>query len=396
MKKKIVFVIPSLDAGGGEKSLVNLLNTIDYSKYEVDLLAFQKKGLFLQSIPKQVTLLTIEGNYTAFTGELANSILTFLKSGKWNLAFHRVIYTLKNKWIKNKGFAEQSSWKNLSKAIPVLQKDYDVAIGFLEKSSNYFTVDRIKAIKKIGWIHTNYSKSGMKPSFDLSYFEKLDYVVTVSNECEIDLQNNFPSLKNKFSVIHNIVSATLIHQLANETPSVNVNQDKFTIVTVARLSHEKGCDIAVECCKILVSKGLDVQWLLIGDGNERKNLEEKVSEYGLQTTFIFLGLQSNPYPFVKQATLYVQPSRYEGKSIAIDEAKILQKPIVVTNFDTAKDQLTHLKTGIISVMSPTGLADDILKISQSVAIQKDLMLNLSQENVDSEKEIEKLYALIHA
>ncbi|RAR51146.1 glycosyltransferase [Flavobacterium lacus] len=395
MKKKLLFVIPSLDAGGGEKGLVNLLNTIDFDSYEVDLLAFQPKGLFFSSIPKQVNVLTIQGNYADFTSGLVNSCLTFLKSGKIALIFHRIVYSLKNKLISNTGFAEQSSWKNLRKAIPMQEKNYDVAIGFMEKSCNYYTVDRVNATQIIGWIHTNYSKSGMQPSFDLPYFSRMDFVVTVSHECELDLQVNFPNLPHKFKTIHNIVSAQLIRQLAADKPAVELDWTLFTIITVARLSHEKGCDMAVEACQLLVQKGLDVQWLLIGDGNERHNLAEKVTAYGLQNRFLFLGLQANPYPFVKNSTFYVQPSRYEGKSIAIDEAKILQKPIVVTDFSTAKDQIVHLKNGIISPMDPQGLAEEIFKLYQNKSIQSDLVLNLSHEQIDSELEIEKLYALIH-
>lgn len=395
MKKNLLFVIPSLDAGGGEKSLVNLLNTIDYDQFEVDLVVFQPKGLFLSSIPKQVNLLTIQGNYPAFTSGLLRSCLTFLKSGKLSLVFHRLVYSLKNKLITNKGYAEQSSWKNLSKAIPFLEKKYDAAIGFLEKSSNYYVVDKVKATQKIGWIHTNYSKSGMRAAFDLPYFSAMDFVVTVSNECEIDLQTNFPNITHKFQTIHNIVSAKLIRHLAEEKPDVELDWTKFTIITVARLSHEKGCDMAIEACNILVNRGIAIQWLLIGDGNERKDLEEKVAHYGLQHQFLFLGLKANPYPYVKNASLYVQPSRYEGKSIAIDEAKILQKPILVTDFDTAKDQIIHLKTGIISPMHAENLAEEIFKIFHDTTIQNELMLNLSLENIDSELEIEKLYALIH-
>ena len=395
MKKKLLFVIPSLDAGGGEKSLVNLLNTIDFDRYEVDLLAFQPKGLFLTSIPEQVHILTIKGNYNTFTNGLPAASLAFLKAGRLDLIFHRVVYSIKNKFISSKGYAEQSSWTNLQKAIPQQEKRYDVAIGFLEKSSNYYVVDKVHATQKIGWIHTNYSNSGMKSTFDVPYFSALDCIVAVSQECQADLKVNFPYLSAKFKIIHNIVSANLIRNLAEKNPDTELDWTKFTIITVARLSYEKGCDMAVEACKIVVEKGLNVQWLLIGDGSERKNLEEQVAYNGLQNHFVFLGLQANPYPYIKKASLYVQPSRYEGKSIAIDEAKILRKPIVITDFDTAKDQITHLKNGIISSMNPKSLADEIFKLHQNTAIQNNLIVNLSREQIDSEAEIEKLYALIH-
>ncbi|RXR27736.1 glycosyltransferase [Flavobacterium piscinae] len=395
MKKKLLFVIPSLDAGGGEKSLVNLLNTLDFDCYTVDLLVFQRKGLFLSSIPEAVTLLTPQGHYSVFTGGLVSTCLNLLKSGRISLLFHRLIYSLKTKFIRNKGAAEQSAWLNLREAIPNLENPYDVAIGFLEKSSIYYVVDNVTAKQKIGWIHTNYSQSGMKPSFDLPYFTQLDWVITVSPECVTDLKTTFPTLTSRFAVIHNIVSAKLIRQLATKEPEKVIDWTPFTLITVARLSPEKGCDLAVETCKLLVEQGLDVQWLLIGDGSERLSLEAQVARYGLQKRFLFLGLQANPYSFVQRASVYVQPSRYEGKSIAIDEAKILCKPIVVTNFPTAKDQITHLKTGLISPMHPEDLANEISKIYHSTSLQNDLMLHLSHEHIDSEQEIEKLYALVN-
>ncbi len=395
MKKKLLFVIPSLDAGGGEKSLINLLNTIDFDSCEVDLLLFQRRGLFLSGVPKQVNISSIQGNYVIFTSGLVKSCLKFLGLGRFDLIINRIIYSIKNKFILNKGFAEQSSWENLSKSIQVIEKKYDTAIGFLEKSSNYFVVEKVNATQKIGWIHTNYSKSGMKASFDFVYFSALDHIISVSTECHADLKANFPTLEYKFKIIHNIVSTQLIRKLAEEKPSLEIDWTRLTIITVARLSYEKGCDIAVEACRYLIKKGLDVQWLLIGEGVQRKNLVDRVNEYGIQNRFLFLGLQENPYPFVKKSLIYVQPSRYEGKSIAIDEAKILQKPIVVSDFETAKDQVLHLKNGIISSMCAMNLAEEIFNLCNNTNLRNHLIENLSVECLNSEHEIKKLYALTH-
>jgi len=395
MKKKIAFVIPSLDAGGGEKSLINLLNTIDFNCFEVDVIVFQAKGLFLSSLPNEVHLIPIQGDYASFTLGIPKASLIFLKQGKLGLIFHRIIYTLKNKFITNKSFAEQSSWKNLSKSIAKFSKKYDVAIGFLEKSSNYLAIDKLNATQKIGWIHTNYSKSRMDPSFDLPYFEKMDAIVTVSKECENDLRQNFPFISAKFKVIHNIISPKLIQQLVREPIAISLDWKKINIVTVARLSHEKGCDMALEACKILVEKGLDIFWVIIGDGSERTNLQNKIKQYQLQSNFVLAGLQSNPYPFIQKATIYVQPSRYEGKSIAIDEVKIINKPIIVTNFDTAKDQINHLHNGIICPINPNEIAETIENLMNDEALQEQLRLNLSKEKLDSENEIQKFYSLMY-
>lgn len=157
MKKKILFVIPSLDSGGGEKSLINLLNTIDYNLYEVDLVLFKKKGLFLTLVPENVSITEISGNYIHFSKGLLTSCWYFLMNFNLKLVFFRILFTLKNSWIKNRAVAEQNSWNAMAHSIPVLPKMYDVAVAFLEKSSIYYVVDKVNAAKKIGWIHTNYS-----------------------------------------------------------------------------------------------------------------------------------------------------------------------------------------------------------------------------------------------
>ena len=396
MKKNIVFVIPSLTAGGAEKSLVNLLNTIDYTLFNVDLVLLHKKGIFLSMVPSEVTIVKLNLNYNLFSKELITSSLAFLKFGKFNLIYNRILFFAKNKFTKNKAVAEQNSWKNIQKSIDKLPKKYDVAIGFLEKSSIYFAVDKIDAKVKMGWIHTTYSSSGMNAKFDTNYFEKCNAVIAVSPDCEADLQSNFPNLKNKFKTIYNIVSASVIHNLSNQNcDDVLFSNAQNSIVTVARLSSEKGIDLAVETSKILIKKYINFKWFVIGDGQDRENLEKKIKEYQLQNHFFLIGLKQNPYPYLKLCTLYVQPSQYEGKSMAIEEAKILCKPIVVTNFTTAKDQINHNENGIIAAMNAESLSNEIMNVLQNSNLQEKLRLNLSKEQLGTEQEINKLYEIIN-
>ena len=396
MKKNIVFVIPSLTAGGAEKSLVNLLNTIDYTLFNVDLVLLHKKGIFLSMIPSEVTIVKLNLNYNLFSKELITSTLAFFKLRKFNLIYNRILFFAKNKFTKNKAVAEQNSWKNIQKSIDKLPKKYDAAIGFLEKSSIYFAVDKIDAKVKMGWIHTTYSSSGMNAKFDTNYFEKCNAVIAVSPDCEADLQSNFPNLKNKFKTIYNIVSASVIHNLSNQNcDDVLFSNAQNSIVTVARLSSEKGIDLAVETSKILIKKETNFKWFVIGDGQDRENLENKIKEYQLQNHFFLIGLKQNPYPYLKLCTLYVQPSQYEGKSMAIEEAKILCKPIVVTNFTTAKDQINHNENGIIAAMNAESLSNEIINVLQNSNLQEKLRLNLSKEQLGTEQEINKLYEIIN-
>lgn len=388
--------MPSLSAGGGEKSLVNLLSQIDYSLYDVDLFLFSKTGVFINSIPREVNILDLPDDYKVFTRELKISIKNYLKNGQINLAYSRLMFSVKNRMVKSKAISEQYTWKYQSMSFEILEKEYDVAIGYLEKSSIYFVADKVNAKKKIGWIHTNYSNSGMDCNFDNPYFEKLDYIVTVSEECVKSLKENFPHLKNKIRVIYNVVSPKIINNLANKEIQDNFKYDMgyTNIITVARLSYEKGIDIAIKSCRSLINKGYKIRWYVLGDGSEREKLESLIEGNDLKHNFKLLGIKENPYPYIKKADIYVQPSRYEGKSIAIDEAKILHKPIVVTNFETAKDQINDGENGTIVDMTEEGISDGIEMLIKNIDFKNNLVENLSKEKLGTEEEINKLYQIV--
>lgn len=392
-KKKIAFVIPSLEAGGGEKSLVNLLSVFDFSRFDVDLYVLHQSGMFMKMVPSEVNIVAMNDNFRLFSMPLSDSVLSFIAKGRFDLAIHRFLFFSKSRSIKNKAVAEQKAWKHLRNAVALPKIKYDAAIGYLEKSSVYFAVDCLEADKKIGWIHTRYSTSGMDAEFDRNYFAKLSQIVTVSPECVADLQINFPEAKSKISIIHNILSPDSIRQLA-KMPVDDGSFSENTLITVARLSAEKGIDIAIEAAKLLKDAGVSFQWLVIGDGSERESLQQKIASLGLANHFRLLGVRENPYAYVWRSAIYVQPSRYEGKSISIDEAKILGKPIIVTDFETAPDQITSGQNGLISSMKPEILARDIAALLADVGLQRQFSLHLSKEELGTESEADKLYRII--
>ncbi|WP_368657365.1 glycosyltransferase [Metabacillus halosaccharovorans] len=394
-KKNLLFVMPSLSAGGGEKSLVNLLSQINFDQYNVDLFLFSKKGEFLTLLPREVRVIEPTRNHLIFTTSLKKSVGIFLKNRQYYLAYSRFMFTIKNRMIKNSAISEQYTWKYHGASFDILKKEYDVAIGFLEKSSIYFVVDKVKSKKKIGWIHTNYSNSGMDYKYDSPYFKQLDNIVAVSQECANSLKAQFPHLSNKIKVIFNIVSPEIIRTLSNEEIQDNCLSEKnyISIVTVARLSEEKGIDQAIKSCKILISKGYEIRWYVIGEGNERERLEQIINNNDLNNHFKLLGIKENPYPFINRADIYVQPSRYEGKSIAIDEAKILGKPIIVTNFKTAKDQIANGVNGLIVDMSEEGLSLGVEKLIKEEELKDNLIRNLAKEKLGTEEEIKKVYEM---
>ena len=384
--------MPSLQAGGAEKCLVNLLNEFDYNNYDVDLLLLNKTGIFLKLVPSEVTIETLQNDFVVFSKDVFTSFFTFLRQGKFGLAYSRIAFTLKNRFIKNTGKAEQYSWKDLKKAIPKSQKEYDVAIGFLEKTAIYLTVDCISAKKKIGFINNDYSMLHLDAAFDEPYFNQLDYLFTVSESCEEVLKDTFPNLKSKIKMMYNILSEKAIQNLAAE--KIEGLDTTTNLVTLGRLSHQKGFDIAIKAATILVKNGYNIKWYILGEGEERSALEQLIKENNLIANFILLGIKENPYPYINNATIYVQPSRFEGKSLAIDEAKILHKPILVTNFTSAKDQIESGVNGQIVPLNEEEIANGIIDLIENEALRTTFISNLKKHNYGTESEIKKLYQII--
>lgn len=387
----MLFVMNNLNCGGAEKALVSLLETIDYTMFNVDLFLFKHEGLFFGKIPKQVNVLPEPFEYKYFDMPAKAAVADSLKKRRFDIAASRIQAGFMFKAEKNSAKCEQKVWKPLSRTLKRLNKKYDIAVGFLEKNPIYFCVDKVDAKKKIGFIHTDYDKLGMEPAFDRYYFDQLDRIVSVSEACTEILKRRFPMHKEKIDFMHNIISPTIIKRLAQE--KVGLSFEGITIVSVGRLHPLKGFEMAVEACEILVRSGYDVRWYIVGEGEERSKLEKMIEAKELQGKFVLLGLQANPYPYIRNADIYVQPSRFEGKSIAVDEAKILQKPIVATNFSTVKDQIRHNENGLIVDMTPKALSEGIAKFIEDKPLRDTFIDHLSREQLGTETEIQKFYQL---
>ncbi|SFL10904.1 Glycosyl transferases group 1 [Paenibacillus sp. 1_12] len=393
MKKSVLFVMNNLNCGGAEKALISLLETMDYASYEVDLFLLKHEGLFLNKIPEQVHLLEEPAEYKYFDMPIKQALVACLRKGRLDVVLSRLRAGYIFKSEKNKARSEQMVWKYISKSLKSINKQYDIAVGYLEKNPIYFCVDHVTANKKLGFIHNDYDKLGMDHILDMQYFDKLDHLVTVSEECGNVLKNRFPLYKHKVRVMYNIVSPAAIHKLSLE--EVNMKDEEIKLVSVGRLNRQKGFELAVETCKELVQSGYKVKWYIIGEGEERAMLERLIKVNSLQGIFNLLGIKENPYPYIKEADIYVQPSRFEGKSIAIDEAKILHKPIVITNFSTAKDQITNNENGLIVGMNAASLSIGIQTLIDNEPLRKHLVFNLSKEQLGTESEIHKLYELFN-
>jgi glycosyltransferase involved in cell wall biosynthesis len=382
-----------MEVGGVERSMISMLNNFDYESYDVDVMLYSHTGDFMNLFPNAPNLLTESLPYKTFRLSVGETI----KRGHLSLGLVRLIAKFKASLSKSSeiGYKQmQYMWKYSLPFLPKLEKEYDLAISYLWP--HYFIAKKVKAKTKIAWIHTDFSTVDTDVNMDIEMWDHFQYIVAVSEECKNSFIKKYPSLQNKVIVIENITSPDMVMNLANE--NVNnpmIGDTRFKIITVARLSYAKGIDNAVLALNKLIEKGYkDMVWYVVGYGGDEEIIRELIAKHDLQDHFILLGKQINPYPFIKTADLYVQPSRYEGKAVTVGEAQILSKPVLITNYTTANSQVRNGFDGSICDMSIEGIANGIEKLYKNTIFRNELAQNCLNTNFNNKQELEKLYQLV--
>ncbi|WP_309088649.1 glycosyltransferase [Domibacillus sp.] len=400
MKKDILISVYDMEIGGIERSLINMLESFDYEKYNVDLLIFHHKGDFLTLIPEKVNVLNEINAYSVFR----KPIIHCVKEGHYLTSAIRIISKFaanikanSRKLEEGSGYIQmQLALKYSCYFLPKLKKQYDIAISYAWPHD--ILLKRIKAGKKIAWIHTDYSKLEIDNKVDLNIWTKFDYIVSISEECTKAFLSVYPSLEKKILLVENLTSPAFIKKMAGngqQTARTEVDITDFNLLSVGRLSYVKGFDMAVKALKILHDKGLtNIKWYIIGEGGYKAELEELIRKSNMEKSFILLGKKTNPYPYFKICDLYVQPSRYEGKAVAVTEAKILEKPIVITNYPTAHSQIQDGREGVICELSEKGLAQAIELFFKNNKLKDNLVQNIQNQDYDNKSELNKLYEVI--
>jgi len=389
LKKRLLFVIPTLRMGGAERSIVALLKSLDEEKVEADLFLFEGGGVLQKEVPAWVNIIESDIVSRAMILELRYYLKDLFKSGHIFLGVFRFLLTVRARISKRKYF----NWKNIKNYFQNVKGHYDVAIGYLEGNTDFFVIDKVDADKKIGWIHTDMSKRKILLE-EIEYYKKFDQLVTISEACEQSFVQIIPEISDKIKVIENIVIPEEIYQKAEEFEIQKDDTRRIQIVSIGRLEYEKGIDIAARAAKILADRNVQFCWHIYGEGTMEKDIQHIIDENGLGDCFVLEGQKNNPYPYMKMADILVQPSRNEGKSIVLDEAKILGKAIVVTKYSSVFDQIVDNETGIIVDISAEGIAGGIEKLIADDDLRSKIECNSEKEINDSVKTVDKFYDII--
>lgn len=428
MKKRLLFAIHYLELGGAEISLIGLLQALDYSQYDVDLFVYSHQGELMKYIPQEVNLFPEIPAYAYIERPMRDALL----AGQFGVVFGRLMakgrhsltitltQTLTN--IKALGLRLGSSlglrlgsenqdasifqyvMNGVEPWLPSLKHlgEYDLAVSFL--APHNIVLNKVRAKRKVCWIHTDYSKIGVNAKLELPVWSGYDHIVSISSDVTKAFLSVFPTLKDKIVEIHNILSADFVRSRAEEMTAEEVAHEMpheegvVNLLSVGRFSHAKNYDNVPEICRIINCQlsiiNCQCRWYLIGYGGDEDLIRQRIAETGMEEQVIVLGKKENPYPYIKACDVYVQPSRYEGNAVTVREAQMLCKPVVVTNYATAPSQIQDGLDGIIVPMDNEGCAHGIaqfLRDEMKQLVIKDYLASHDYGNTD---EVKKFYELL--
>lgn len=396
--KKILVVSHALELGGAERSLLGLLESIDTKQYQVDLFLYRHSGELLKFIPPEINLLPEISQYTV----LARPIIDVLKEKHFILATARLygkfkakIFNKKN-CLKNSDVALEYSYKYTKKFMPLINPDteYDLAISFL--TPHYFVAEKVNAKKKIAWIHTDYSFVNIDVNSEVKMWSAYDYIASISQSVTLSFLKTFPTLSEKIVLIENILPKQLTFKQSNEVLNDGFKEENsIKLLSIGRFCYAKNFDNIPQICNLIRQNGINVKWYIIGFGGNEQLIRDKIAEYGMQDYVVILGKKANPYPYIKSCDIYIQPSRYEGKSVAVREAQLLNKPVVITDFPTANSQLKNGIDGVIVPLEVRACANAISDFIKNTDLQNKLIENTKKTDYTNSNEINKLYELVN-
>lgn len=389
-KKKVLFVINTLGCAGAEKALLELLKEFPEEEYEVSLYVLLNQGELISQIPQYVKVLN--QNYSNMSvlskeGKKTLNHQIFCRLFQKGAVFKNIPYLMKNlmQMIKcRKVYPDKLLWRVMSDSGMKLEDTYDLAVAYLEGGSTYYVHDHVNAKRKIVFLHVDYTYAGYTRKLDKNCYQDFDRIFTVSEEVRNSLERVYPECKERIMVFPNLIDQKGIREKAKSEGGFSDEYDGWRLLTVGRLTSQKAYEIAIDAMKLLKEKGVQARWYVLGEGELRDVLQQQINRLGLEKDFRLLGAVENPYPYYAQCDLYVHATRFEGKSIAVQEAKILGCPILVSDCNGNREQVKDGVDGSVCALTPESVSAKIEELLENEK-QREIYGGRSAETLLMEK-----------
>lgn len=358
------------------------------------------QGELIGQVPSHVRLLNPSINpYSVLSREgksgMAKTVCrAFLRNGGWVRKLRCMRSSYSSMKRQGKIQADKLLWRVVADGALRFEEDFELAVAWLEGASAYYVADHVKAVRKCGFIHIDYESAGYTKEMDQGCWDKFDRIFAVSEEAREHFLAVYPQYASRMGVFHNLLNREAILMKARTGTGFTDSYEGRRLLTVGRLTFQKAYDIAIDAMKLLKDSGQKVRWYVLGEGDQRKALEKKIAMLGLQEEFVLMGAVENPYPYYAQADIYVHATRFEGKSIAIQEAQILGCAIIASDCNGNREQIVNGQDGILCKLTPTGVADSILKLLEDEEKRKVLRRRAEEKNEEQEQELQNFLKLL--
>lgn len=395
-KKKVLFTINTLGRGGAETALAALLRHPEAAKHDLSLYVMLGQGELSDRLPGYVRLmnrdyscsdvLSAKGKRIMY-GRIAKLIL-----GRGSLA-KNLPYMVRNGLIMLRGDgirADKLLWRAIADGTKPPEEEYDTAIAYIEGAAAYYVSRSVKAERKIAFIHVDYRQAGYTRGLDRGCYDAFDRIFCVSDEVKAAFLSVYPEYTDKTAVFHNLIDRQHILAMSEKGRGFTDDYDGLRILTVGRLVPQKAIELSVDAMAILKSRGIRARWYVLGEGGERPALERRIADAGLKEVFLLPGVTDNPYPYFRQADLYVHCSRFEGRSIAIQEAQTLGKCIVVSDCSGNREQVEDGIDGLMTALDPEDIADTVQRALGDAGLRERLGRAAADRRFDTEN-VEMLF-----
>ncbi len=366
MKRKILFVINTLGRAGAETALLELLRRLDPQRNEISLFVLTGQGEMVSDLPPYVHLLNTRYDPASVLSSGGKRKLLFGTLGclmRRGVGLRLSGYLLENlaHMLKTRHFAaDKLVWRVWSDAAPEDSKEYDLAVAFLEGGATYYVADHVKAAQKAAFVHVDYGMAGYSRRLDRDCYQAFQRIFAVSDETKQGFLKVYPELTDRTQVFHNLINQTLIREKALAGGGFADEYRGFRILTVGRLTQQKALEVSIAAMALLKKRGREARWYVLGEGDQREKLQRQIHLLGLEKDFVLLGAVDNPYPYFAQTDLYVHATRFEGKSVAIQEAQTLGCAILVSDCSGNREQLTDKVDGRICRFDPEAICEQII------------------------------------
>ncbi len=400
MKHKVLFVINTLGRAGAEMAMLELMRRFPAEEYEVSVYVILGQGELSRDLPGHVTLLNREYEAVSVLSEEGRRHMikavahSFFRNGKW-LGKLRGMAVAVNEMRKQKRFQmDKLFWRMLSDGGEYPAEEYDLAIAYLEGGATYFTADHVKAKKKAAFVHIDYGNAGYTRKMDKGCYAAFDRIFVVSKEVRDAFLAAYPEWEGKTSIFHNIIDRNRILGLAQQPGGFSDGFRGMRLLTVGRLTHQKAYDIALEAMRKIKDAGYHARWYVLGEGDQRESLERQRRHLGLEEDFVLLGAVENPYPYYLQCGIYVHATRFEGKSIAIQEAQALGCAIIASDCSGNREQVADGKDGLLCELSPEGIFRCVASLIEDEGKRKRFGEAAKGREQENPKEMQMLLSLL--